>query len=457
MGENGKILAEELRQVSMDNLQKSIQACQSQFGAMTDAANAVINTAKAFSQAINKVYDVLNDGENPDWMKDMEGFLGDFGEAFGAMIAPISSVISLVATLTVAFVVCEAAMTPLLIVMAVLIAVAAIVAGIIAAAQQHDRALERDIENLEKQMEKTQNAMKNLDAAAERMVGLEAFETRLESIGKNLKLYRDALAKAKAEEDKKDTDQDKVDEYKQEAQEFLDAFKNGVQDQLDDITGSVEEFADAISSAMRSAFQSGENAARSMRNVVKESIGDMIENIMKLVYLEPAIQSAMEQLLGGDVEQLRKMFTGKDGEFDSKKATAYLVKRLTDPDNVDAFFDTMQSFEDGYINLYESMDDRLKEYFAFNPENSTLSGGISGVSEDTARALEGIGNSSLAQLVIANNHLASIQSHLTATIQTNWFNSMLKHTESIARTTAELKDMLYSSQIGSRPLNMKIL
>ena len=457
MGENGKILAEELRKVSMDNLQKSIQACQSQFGAMTDAANAVINTAKAFSQAINKVYDVLNDGENPEWMREMEGFLGDFGEAFGAMIAPISSVISLVATLTVAFVVCEAAMTPLLIVMAVLIAVAAVVAGIIAAAQQHDRALERDIENLEKQMEKTQNAMKNLDAAAERMVGLEAFETRLESIGKNLKLYRDALAKAKAEEDKKDTDQDKVDEYKQEAQEFLDAFKNGVQDQLDDITGSVEEFADAISSAMRSAFQSGENAARSMRNVVKESIGDMIENIMKLVYLEPAIQSAMEQLLGGDVEQLRKMFAGKDGEFDSKKATAYLVKRLTDPDNVDAFFDTMQSFEDGYINLYESMDDRLKEYFAFNPENSTLSGGISGVSEDTARALEGIGNSSLAQLVIANNHLASIQSHLMATIQISWFNGMLEQAKATRLAAERIDSAIDYMRKGVSPLHVKVV
>lgn len=457
MGEDGKILAEELRQVSMDNLQKSIQACQSQFGAMTDAANAVINTAKAFSQAINKVYDVLNDGENPEWMRDMEGFLGDFGEAFGAMIAPISSIISLVATLTVAFVVCEAAMTPLLIVMAVLIAVAAVVAGIIAAAQQHDRALERDIENLEKQMEKTQNAMKNLDAAAERMVGLEGFETRLKSLAKNLELYRDALAKAKAEEDKKDTDQDKVDEYKQEAQEFLDAFKNGVQDQLDDITGSVEEFADAISSAMRSAFQSGENAARSMRNVVKESIGDMIENIMKLVYLEPAIQSAMEQLLGGDVEQLRKMFADKDGEFDSKKATAYLVKRLTDPDNVDAFFDTMQSFEDGYINLYESMDDRLKEYFAFNPENSTLSGGISGVSEDTARALEGIGNSSLAQLVIANNHLASIQSHLMATIQISWFNGMLEQAKATRLAAERIDSAIDYMRKGVNPLYVKVV
>ncbi|MBE6319699.1 MAG: hypothetical protein E7075_01910 [Bacteroidales bacterium] len=457
MGENGKILAEELRQVSMDNLQKSIQACQSQFGSMVDSVNAVIDAAKAFSQAINKVYDVLNDGENPDWMKDMEGFLGDFGEAFGAMIAPISSVISLVATLTVAFVVCEAAMTPLLIVMAVLIAVAAVVAGIIAAAQQHDRALERDIENLEKQMEKTQNAMKNLDAAAERMVGLEAFETRLKSLAKNLELYRDALAKAKAEEDKKNTDQDKVDDYKQEAQEYLDTFKNGFKEQLDEITGSVDEFADAVSSAMRSAFQSGENAARAMRNAVKESIGDMIEEIMKLIYLKPAIESAMEQLLGGDRDQLQKMFEGEDGKFDSKKATAYLVKRLTDPDNVDAFFDTMQSFEDGYINLYESMDDRLKEYFAFNPENSTLSGGISGVSEDTARALEGIGNSSLAQLVITNNHLASIQSHLMATIQISWFNGMLEQAKATRLAAERIDSAIDYMRKGVNPLYVKVV
>lgn len=125
--------------------------------------------------------------------------------------------------------------------------------------------------------------------------------------------------------------------------------------------------------------------------------------------------------------------------------------------NGQSMFVAVQGIGDGYIEFYEAMDKRLQEYFAFNPDSSTLSGGISGISEDTARALEGIGNSSLAQLVTANNHLASIQSHLMATIQTNWFNSMLKHTESIARTTAELKDILYSSQIGSRPLNMKML
>ena len=266
-----------------------------------------------------------------------------------------------------------------------------------------------------------------------------------------------ALAKAKAEEDKKNTDQDKVDDYKQKAQEFLDAFKNGFKEQLDEITGSVDEFADAVSSAMRSAFQSGENAARAMRNSVKESIGDMIEEIMKLIYLKPAIESAMEQLLGGDRDQLQKMFEGEDGKFDSKKATAYLVKRLTDPDNVDAFFDTMQSFSDGYINLYESMDDRLKEYFAFNPENSTLSGGISGVSEDTARALEGIGNSSLAQLVIANNHLASIQSHLMATIQISWFNGMLEQAKATRLAAERIDSAIDYMRKGVSPLYVKVV
>ena len=217
------------------------------------------------------------------------------------------------------------------------------------------------------------------------------------------------------------------------------------------------EFADAVSSAMRSAFQSGENAARAMRNSVKESIGDMIEEIMKLIYLKPAIESAMEQLLGGDRDQLQKMFEGEDGKFDSKKATAYLVKRLTDPDNVDAFFDTMQSFSDGYINLYESMDDRLKEYFAFNPENSTLSGGISGVSEDTARALEGIGNSSLAQLVIANNHLASIQSHLMATIQISWFNGMLEQAKATRLAAERIDSAIDYMRKGVSPLYVKVV
>ena len=456
MGENGEKLAEDFRKLSLANMQKSIQQCQEQFSSMVNSVNAVVDAAKAFANTINKVYDVMNDGENPAWMQDMESFLGDFGDAFGAMIAPMMSIISLVSTLTVAFVACEAAMTPLLIVMGVLIAVAAIVAGIVAAVQQHDRSLQRTIENLEKQIKDTQTAMGNLDAAAERMVGIDKFKKQLESLSQNMKMYHDALKQAELEEAKKNTDEDKLKEYKQNAQEFIDEFKNGLRGMFEEITGSVDELADAISSAMRSAFQSGENAARNMAAVVKENIGNIVEEIMKMNYLKPAIETAMNALRGGSEDWFEEQFTDKEGNFDYESALDYFLGRLQNDENVENFEDMMNSISTGYIDLYNSLSDTMKEYFSFSSDNSALSGGISGITEDTARTLEGLANSMLMQMILTNRELNTISQSGFAQVQVSWFNDMLQQARATRIATENLNNAIAEMRNGVRPMSVTI-
>jgi tape measure domain-containing protein len=457
MGVNGEKLAEDLRKLSLANMQKSIQQCQEQFSSMVNSVNAVVDAAKAFAKTINKVYDVMNDGENPEWMKEMESFLGDFGEAFSEMVAPMMSIISLVATLTTAFVACEAAMTPLLIVMGVLIAVAAIVAGIVAAAQKHDRSLQRNIEDLEEQIEDTQTAMKNLDAAAERMVGIDKFKKQLESLSLNMKIYHDALEQARLEEEKKNTDEDKVKEYKQNAQEALDAFKNGLRGMFDEITGSVDELADAISSAMRSAFQSGENAARNMAAVVKENIGNIVEEIMKMNYLKPAIETAMNTLRGGSEDWFEEQFTDNEGNFDYERALDYFLGRLQNDENVENFENMMNSISTGYIDLYNSLSDTMKEYFSFSSDNSALSGGISGITEDTARTLEGLANSMLMQMILTNRELSTISQSGFAQVQVSWFNDMLQQARATRIASEQIKQILDETRNGVRPLKVEVM
>lgn len=218
-----------------------------------------------------------------------------------------------------------------------------------------------------------------------------------------------------------------------------------------------EDVAGRISDAMRTAFQNGENAARAMRDAVKEAIGDMVQKMMEMYYLMPRLEEAFENYIGMPLEKIETEYSNPDGSFNWKRFSNFLKSLSEDPEKTVNLENDLHSASEGFIEFVESLPEPLREAYAYASGTSEMSGGVSGITEDTARALEGIGNSSLAQLVIANNHLASIQSHLMATIQTNWFDSMLKHTESIARTTAELKDMLYSSQVGSRPLNMKML
>lgn len=445
MGKDGEFLADKLRDIALDNLKKSVSACQEEFQSMVSVVNSVVGAAKALSTTINKVYDVMNDGENPDWMKDMDGFLNDFGEAFEAIAAPMIAVISLVATLTTAIITCEAAATPLLIALGVIIAVAAVVAGVVAAFQAHDRKLEREIEDLDKHIEETQNSIKNLNAAAERMVGLAKQEKQLEALSKNLEMYHDALEKVRKEEQQRNTDPELVAKYTQESQEYLDEFLNGIHDWREEILFSVTDMASSIADAMRSAFQSGSNAAREMAAVVKQSIGDMVMNMIQLTVIEPAIQSIMEDFFGGTEESLKERFTYEENgtkKYDYKKAIKYFSDLVMNGDKMEELERDFGAVTTGLIDFMGNIDDKLSDYINFNSDTSSLSGGISGITEDTARQLEGIGNSMLMQQIIGNQHLEDINRHLFATVQVSWFNEMLQNSRSIKNATEDLNSAI---------------
>ena len=460
MGENGKILAEEFRDMALDNLQKSISACQEKFQSMVGVVNSVIDATKAFSQTINKVYDVLNDGENPEWMQDMDGFINDFGESFEAMVTPMISVISLFATLTTAIVACEAAATPLLIALAVVIAVAAVVAGIIAAVQSHDRKLQRTIEDLEKQIDDTRNAITNVNAAAERLVGLEKQEAQLKSLSMAYEIYIDKMKQAKAEQAKHNTDEDELKKYLQEAQEALDEFLTGLFDWREEILFSVTDMAGSIADAMRSAFQSGGNAAREMAATVKQSIGDMIMNMIQLTYLEPAIQGVMEEFFGGDANELKDRFmtTQADGKhkYDYKKALNYFAGLVTNGEAMENLEDELGVISSGLIDFTEGLGEKIGEYLSFNGDTSSLSGGISGITEDTARQLEGLNNSMLMQLVMINQGIMNLSESAFANVQTSWLNDMLANTRAIQSATSEMNQAIKDMRNGVRPLYVEM-
>lgn len=392
MGTDGANLAVELKKVSIDNMQKSLEVAQSYMEKMRSAASSVIGAFKSLSNSVSKVYDIMNDGENPEWMQQCDDYLNALSDAFDTIVAPIMAVMAAIMALTIAFTLLNKEMA---IAMAFIMAIAAIGAAIVAAFQASDNALERQNEALTKKIEDTETAMKNLNAAAERKTGFDQFGTKMEALGKNLEKYQAALEKAKNEEEKKNTDEDKVKDNLQEAQESLDTFLNGLKDMRDDIVGSVESWADAMSSAMRSAFQNGENAARAMKASVNEMIGDMIENMLKMAFLEPLLQNAMDSFLGGSVEDIKKKYTDKNGNFDSKGYTNYIKSLYKSEDKVNQLAEDVQNIRTTTLDAIDSLPEDIKKYLTFNSDRSGLSSGIESITEDTARTLEGLFNSQL--------------------------------------------------------------
>ena len=466
MGENGINFEKSLKAEALKNIQANISKASQGLDAMQNAVMGVVNAAKSMAKAINKVYDVMNDGENPAWMQDMEGFLEDFGDAFQMLIAPIGAVIAMIMALAIVSVTAESMMTPLLIVMLAIIAAALIVAAIVAAFQQHDRALQRDIENLEKQIEDTQNAMKNLEAAAQRMSGFRKMNTEIQALSKNYDIYKDKLKQAELEEDKKNTDNDKVKEYKQGAQEALDEFLNSLKDATDEITGSVQDWASSLSEALRSAFQNGENAARAFRNTAIEMVGDIVNKIIEMTVLEPMIENAIQGLLGYSLDKnssnyigAQDRFKNSDGSINSQKLADYVTGQLSN-DNAEGIYQFMKSVEGGYGRVIDFINNDLakplKEAWAYNSDTSELSGGIQGITEDTARTLEGLANSQLAQLVLIQRSVLAIEGSGFAQIQTSWFNDILNHQKATRIATESIKTAIDEMRNGIRPMSVSM-
>ena len=458
LGEDGANLAEKLKQVSVENMIASLNKANKSVGDLSSAVTATVSAAKSLVSAVNKVYDVMNDGENPTWMQDAEAFLDDFGEMFEQLVMPITAVISMISALTVAITICEAAAAPLIIITAVLIAAAAIIAGIVAAIQQHDRALERQNEELEKQIEETENAMKNLNAAAERMTGFDKFNTQLKEVGLNLDNYTKSIEKARNEEKKKNTDKDKVKEYVQDAQESLDDFYNGLKDLRDELTNSVESWADSISSALRDAFQNGENAARAIRTTIKEMIGDIIEEIMKMSILEPLVEGAMNDFLGGSVEQIKERYTNSKGQFDSEGYSKYLKSLYDDPKKLAKLEEGMNNAALTYQDAHDSLSKKAKEYFDFNSERSDLSGGIESITEDTARALEGLANSQLSVTIQIRQLLENYVNSVGGSASSSTIAGIQTHVSQINNNVALiLRGMQELRNTNVRPLHVTVV
>lgn len=474
VGKNGIKLSAVFKKQALDSVNEFASTAKNTLYSMSDVVKNLVASVQAFVKAFNKAYDVMNDGENPKWMQDTEAFLGDFAENFEAMIAPMSAVIALIIAIAVALTVCKDVATPLLIVMAAVVAASAILAAIIAAFQQHDRKLEHSIEGLKEDIESFDRAITNLQAAAERSVGFEKLRKNIAATGKELEKATAYAEMARLEEEKKNTDESKVKEYKQSYQEAMDSFLNGIREVRDELVSSTEDWANAMGSAIRNAFQNGENAARAFRDTVKTMIGDVIENMLEMAILQPLIENALENWTNSDYlrQKYTKEWTEKDEngnvikrkEFDQDNYLKELLQNIGDPDKAENFYQSMLMIGDTLIDTVNGMPSVLQDFYKHNSELGTLSGGIESVTEDTARRIEALENSQLGEIFairtileqylgnsggFGDSTMASVQAAVV---------SIASDTSVISRIMQSFENQLNELRTGpSRPLHVTMV
>lgn len=471
LGDHGQNQTQSDIQAAIEAIKKLGDAASNTGSILTEAFTKTIDAAKSLSNAINKAYDVMNDGENPEWMQDMDGVLSDLSENFEAMVAPIFAVIAAITALTIAVTVLSVVCAPLLYIMLALAAAAIVMAVIMTAAQQHDRELEREneklaegIEDLDRKIQNLENTMTNLNAAAERMAGLDAMKKNLAAVALNSDKAAASMEKAQKaaqqyanEEEKKNTDEDKLKDYKddeeqylQEAQEARDAFINGVKEAIDDITSDADSWAEAMSNAIRSAFQNGENAARAFRSTVKQMMGDVVEQMLLTEILAPQMQKALDKWTGR--EDLQEKLDKK--EITEDEFYEQLYGNLKDENRAKTFYNEASEAGDAMIDAVDGLPDYIQELFKFKENDSRLSGGIESVTEDTARRLEALLNSTLGEQLLTRLNTDTLVASVGGI--SNQLRAMVGSQKVIETNTKAIMSAIEDFRNNVRPMYVKM-
>ena len=293
-------------------------------------------------------------------------------------------------------------------------------------------ALVRSNENLARSMEGLEDALE--DAA-----GVDKYDVQSQQIA-NLQQQKQQYDMLLAlENEKKNADSAKAQDYTDqavEAQRQIDEIMDNIQD---DVLGTADQLASTLTDPLVDAFRNGENAARAWRDAVKSYVSDVLKDILMTKVVAPKIQEILDQFMGDN--------TSSDD----------ILSLFKDEEKVGGLVDSLNDVGTGLIDDFNNLPSSIKDLIGFNSEQSSLSGGISGITEDTARQLEGLANSMLMQQIIGNSHLASMSSHLIATIQISWFNGMLEQAKATRIAAENLDRAISDMRNGIRPMSVTMV
>ena len=131
-----------------------------------------------------------------------------------------------------------------------------------------------------------------------------------------------------AEIDKKKTDDSKVADYENQIAEMKQQIKDFAEETAESLYGiNLKDWASQLGDALYEAWQKGEDGAEAFKNKVADIMGDVMNSILKISILEPAMQQLQKMLFGEDG---MSGYFGKDFSLDEKELESiadYLTKR----------------------------------------------------------------------------------------------------------------------------------
>ena len=278
-----------------------------------------------------------------------------------------------------------------------------------------DRKAEKQIKKHQKAIKQLENAYKQLEWQIGKALGGEVYKNQQAAI-RNMKEQQEHLkASWEAEERKKKTDHDRVNDFKEQYAEL----GRQIEDMIDEISNDLlqtnaKDFANELGDALVEAFGKGEDAAKAMKTTVNSVLKNLVVNQLKKNFLETQLQGALDQL-----KKDMGYWNGDDFVFDG------LTKA-----EIDRFKSAVGAASSNFNQALKQYEEIFKD-MGLDDTDESLTGAAKGISEESANILAGQMNAIRINQLDTNEVLRqSLQALNTIAINTA-YNKYLSRIERI--------------------------
>lgn len=264
--------------------------------------------------------------------------------------------------------------------------------------RQHDKRLQKHIENLQFEAKKLTNIYNMLEKEFEHIIDPsrldEVTSQQVSNLKEQLQIQKDILA---AEQKKKDPDREKVEEYKQTIKELeyeIRYYSETLASELYSI--DLKGWASQIGDALVEAWMKGEDAAKAYRDTVADIMRDVVKSWIQRMYIEKAMKQVQTTLFGAD---------GKGG---------MLADNKIDKDELIILGNVMGSLESAFAEaggVVNEINNALGGMLTETEENAEgLSNAIAGVDENAFNQALGYLNGMRYEMVVQSDLLRQLVS-----------------------------------------------
>lgn len=256
-----------------------------------------------------------------------------------------------------------------------------------------------------------------------------------------------------AEIDKKKTDDSKVADYENQIAEMKQQIKDFAEETAESLYGiNLKDWASQLGDALYEAWQKGEDGAEAFKNKVADIMGDVMNSILKISILEPAMQQLQKMIFGEDG---MSGYFGKDFSLDERELESiadYLMGVSEKTDDYYSMLDKLNNYmEKKYgISMKEEEED----------SGSGLSKGIQNVTENTANLLASYINAIRADVSVKREYVRRLVEELfpaynvIAQAQLQQLTMIQINTAKNVEFVEEIRDILHRNINGVNKFNI---